>query len=319
MRAFNVANVDEALPLLLQYIYAEGRETTSRNGPVLTIDTPVGVTYRSPKQRFVLSQNRKQNPFFLVMEALWIMSGRNDVNWLCRFNENMRQYSDDGETFHGAYGKRLGDQLGRVILHLLENPDSRRAVAQIWSRELDLGTRSADLPCNMLLVFAIRDGRLFLTVYNRSNDLVWGMCNANAVQFSVIQEYVAAGLGLPTGEYTQVTNNLHLYTEMEGLDRYRRLPLYQDHDYRHLKTVPLVYNFDVWDQELDLFMDYSSKGNALIAKEWFSEPYFKDVAIPLYNVWMSRKYMKGGQEQQQMFCNQIKDEPTKLLTENWIR
>lgn len=314
MRAFNVVNVDEAFPLLLDYVTSEGVKSDSRNGPVLAIDTPVGVTYQKPTQRFILSPLRKQNPFFLVMEALWILDGRDDVAWLSRFNEQMALYSDDGVRFHAAYGYRLGNDLTKVIEVLKRDPTSRRAVAQIWDKNLDLGTDSKDIPCNMLLCFLLRGGALDLTVYNRSNDLLFGLSNANAVQFSVILEFIASALGVPTGSYTQITNNLHVYLGTPNLELYRSIPI---QDSMQEDGIPLVRNFALFRLELERFM-WDSEKNVLLFQSDHKEPFFKDVAVPLFNVWMLRKYLGGTLEQQKTWANKILDVNIRQLVYQWI-
>jgi hypothetical protein len=50
-----------------------------------------------------------------------------------------------------------------------------------------------------------------MTVFCRSNDLIWGAYGANAVHMSILQEYVACGLARPVGHYWQVSNNYHVY------------------------------------------------------------------------------------------------------------
>jgi thymidylate synthase len=52
---------------------------------------------------------------------------------------------------------------------------------------------------------------LDITVCCRSNDIIWGAYGANAVHFSVLQEYLAARIGVGVGRYYQVSNNFHAY------------------------------------------------------------------------------------------------------------
>jgi hypothetical protein len=51
-------------------------------------------------------------------------------------------------------------------------------------------------------------------VFNRSNDMIWGAYGANAVQFSFLQEYLAAAIGAWVGTYRQVSNSFHVYPEV---------------------------------------------------------------------------------------------------------
>ena len=50
-----------------------------------------------------------------------------------------------------------------------------------------------------------------MLVINRSNDIVWGMLNVNIVTFTLLQEYIAARLGIKMGKYTVMSDNAHIY------------------------------------------------------------------------------------------------------------
>src|SRR5437667_129280 len=132
-----VTNVNQCLSECLQWLLAAGVEENSRNGPVLVSPEPVMVTYTRPQERVLFSPLRDANPFFHLMEALWMLAGRNDVEWPAYFASNMRNYSDDGKIFHGAYGYRWRkamsfDQLALIARELKANSESRRCVLQMW-------------------------------------------------------------------------------------------------------------------------------------------------------------------------------------------
>lgn len=218
-------SVDEALALGLGLVKDVGVPVVSRGMATLEVPGPVMTVYRSPAQRVLFDPVRDANPFFHFFESLWILAGANTVEMPAFFLKRITDYSDDGKMFHGAYGRRLRhygpqdpllggiDQIGGVIEMLKENPDTRQAVASIWNPHLDFRTKTKDMPCNDMLMFKIRDGRLNMTVCNRSNDVIWGAYGANAVQFSMIQEFVAAAVGVEMGVYTQISDSYHVYTD----------------------------------------------------------------------------------------------------------
>src|SRR5690606_9539658 len=86
---------------------------SSRNGPVLEHRGPVATVYEKPRERVMLNATRDANPFFHLMEALWMLAGRRDVAWINQFNSNIANYSDDGVVFHGAYGHRWRHYFGK--------------------------------------------------------------------------------------------------------------------------------------------------------------------------------------------------------------
>ena len=59
----------------------------------------------------VLSKARSLGYKFMVAEAFWILSGRNDVEFMDKFSNKIKDFSDDGIFFNGAYGPKIIDQL----------------------------------------------------------------------------------------------------------------------------------------------------------------------------------------------------------------
>lgn len=221
MHVIHANNVNDAFQQALVYLEQQGVKRDSRNGPVLVSPEPVTTVYAKPLKRVLFWAERDANPFFHLFEALWMLAGRNDVSSVSRYAKQMVNYSDDGETFHGAYGYRWRkhfnyDQLPIIAAALRKNPDDRRQVLAMWDprEEVDLGRQGKDLPCNTIATFQINTSRaLDLSVFNRSNDIVWGCYGANAVHFSFLLEYMAHWIGVPVGTYTQISVNWHGYFE----------------------------------------------------------------------------------------------------------
>lgn len=299
MHVLNPRNVQMALPMGLDFLRREGVARESRNGPVLVADAPVTTVYDKPLERVIFWPERDANPFFHLMESLWMLAGRNDVAFCTKFVKTMLNFSDDGKTFHGAYGYRWRqhfgfDQLGHVIEALKANPDDRRQVVQMWDAKVDLGRTGKDLPCNTQIFFAINvHGALDMTVLNRSNDMIWGAYGANAVHFSYLQEYVAAGIGIPVGRYYQVSNNFHAY--LKTYEPLQELADRAPDPYRvsseclyslgQVQPYPLVStNVKTWQEDLSMFM----QDGPIIG---FRDPFFRRVASP---VWLAHKAYKDG-------------------------
>lgn len=263
-------NVHEALPEALRILVNEGYKQESRNGPVLEYPMPVATTYSKPQERVGFWPIRDANPFFHFFESLWMLAGRNDVAFPQKFNKSFGQYSDDGVTFHGAYGYRWRqnfhtDQLEYIIDMFKENPLSRRVVLQMWDSIRDLASDSKDLPCNTQCYFWIRNNQLHMTVLNRSNDIIYGCYGANAVHFSFLQEYLAQMIGVGIGNYIQFSNNWHCYTEFEVFKRVEPLTHSddewdwggEDNPYVTGEVSPLnlVTNPNTFDGDLELFLE----------------------------------------------------------------
>ena len=232
MRVFQGENPSALQLEILNEIMASGDEVKPRGKKVKEI-RPASVEFLDPLKRVTFVRGRRINPFFQLAESLWILSGRSDVAFLDLFNKNMVNFSDDGKFFNASYGERMRtygkndlhgiiinpvDQLADVYIKLLSDKDSRQAVIVLSNPHFDnskytVGEKGKDIACNLLLTFKIRDNKLHLCVFNRSNDLIWGLFGANIVQFTTIQEMLANWLGVEVGTYHQITDSLHVYLE----------------------------------------------------------------------------------------------------------
>lgn len=207
-----------------------------------------------PRKRVLTIPYRRANPFFQAMETVWILAGRADAAWITYYNSRLAQFLDSYETgpgwvagdikkrdhFHGAYGERLvkwgrhlkskvaapavdRNQIKDVILQLLAEASSRRAVMAIHNPDLDNPSiPTLDKPCNLAMSYQLRQGRLFAVTFNRSNDLNLGLAFTNIVQFTTIQEFIAAALSVEVGHYTHFSSSLHVYHDDPVVQRLMR-------------------------------------------------------------------------------------------------
>ena len=215
----------------LHKLQDSGLEVAPRGKRILEL-RPVIIEFHNPLNRVTYLKGRVINPFFQLLESMWILAGRSDVDSLTSYNKSIAQFSDDGKHFNAPYGERLRtwekndslnyisnpiDQLIDIMRKLEADPDTRQAIAVIYNPRFDnIDNETKDRPCNMLLEFKLRDGKLDLTVVNRSNDLHWGTFGANLCQFSTILEAMATWLNVEVGTYFQQTDSLHIYLDDYG-------------------------------------------------------------------------------------------------------
>jgi hypothetical protein len=233
---------------------------------------------------------RDANPFFHLMEAMWMLAGRDDGVFLDNYIKDFsKRFGTNGRIMDG-YGYRwrcrLGyDQLAEIIEQLQKDHTTRQAVLQMWYDDLiSLDSK----PCNLVATFRIRKGKLDVTVFNRSNDLIWGCCGANAVHFPILQEYMAGMIGVKQGEYWQVTTNLHLYQEhiekmhdRIELGRDLHVALKDLGDYED--TIPLVKYPESFDNELleTVNMIEDINKDLEIYDGDLTQPFLRDVVLPM--------------------------------------
>lgn len=223
--------VNDALPDLARHVL-DGDELGSRKGERVLERLHQQITLTEPWDRYPRLGLRKASLPAQIAETMWILSGRNDVEWLSYYLPRAAEFSDDGETWRGGYGPRLRDfggqmfgsdparvipvdQLDFVVRELKANPTSRRAVMAIYDPLMDARRENEepwkDVPCNDFISFQSRLGQLHAHVFVRSNDLMWGWSGINAFEWSVLQEVLAGILGIGVGTLTFSISSLHAY------------------------------------------------------------------------------------------------------------
>jgi thymidylate synthase len=240
------------------------------------------------------------------------------------------------------------DQLDILVDHLRSKPESRRAVLQMWNVEDDLlnADDSKAVCCNLSAVFRVEWGRcprcamraldtvmpsfttcehckgtpndapefLNMTVFNRSNDLCWGMLGTNAVHFSFLLEYMAARLGLKVGKYHQVTSDLHAYTKTwepekwladvtpdyynpKAEDPYPPLGSHHANPPAGIGVVPLVKDSEDFERECRQIVQLND-GNGVydtrVTSGQWKELFFQTVAQPMFNSYHAYKAKAHG-------------------------
>jgi thymidylate synthase len=350
------ANVNDALENGLHLMLEPStRVLDTRGGKVLRHNGPVATVSADPYKRVLFSPMRNANPFFHFMEAIWMLAGRNDLPWLAQFNKRMAEYSDDGgKTQPAAYGHRWRrhfgyDQLNEVIQMLRADPSTRRAVLAMWdggenetTSDLVRGSMGGkDVPCNTHAYFSIVDGKLDMMVCCRSNDLWWGAHGANAVHFSILQEYVAASVGVGLGTMTQVSNDYHLYTDVVPQERIAEIISdVSRHDYYfHASVQPTTLFYDeeeveAFDRALNRFMLFADpvanpprtpmdpEGRRAEVKHLPMTGSFviDKMAYPMLRAWDAQKVGSVGTAL--MWCEQIgtvKDCDWRVACQQWLQ
>lgn len=193
----------------------------SRDGAVVG-EVLNAVTIIDDPTRCILKNPIRKLPMrYMVGELLWYLSGVDKLDAIRLYTSAWDRMSDDGEHVNSNYGDRIQhaidevtgerfDQLRMVEEMLTEHPESRQAVIHIKQPRNLQENPSKDVNCTVCLQFFIREGKLYMTTYMRSNDLWMGFPN-DVFQFTAIQVYLAMRLGVKLGNYTHIAGSLHLY------------------------------------------------------------------------------------------------------------
>lgn len=325
----DVRNVHHALPHALKLMKHIGCLEESRNGSVLVAPIPVYTHYRCPDERVLFWSQRDANPFFHFFESLWMLAGRDDVEYPSSFAKQILNYSDDKKSLHGAYGYRWRhwfnhDQIKWAIKRLKADPNDRRVVITMWDTNSDMHSADfggKDIPCNTQIYLRINTDHigcpiLCMQVNCRSNDILWGAYGANAVHMSFLQEYMAQCIGVDMGWYIQASFNWHVYTNFLDKMLSRTPEFYQEDDLNHVaanaidcivspyeritcRTMrnmvhshSLMLNIDEEGASMEVWdMDLLQFMAGEENSEHYKEPFFKNVALPMKRA--HELYMEG--------------------------
>jgi thymidylate synthase len=202
----------------------KGLKSSPRGMPI-TETLAAQVILDDPARCLVTLPERLLNYRFAIAEWLWIASGDNRVESIAPYCNEIKKYSDNGETFFGAYGPRWRPQVERVIELLKSDPDSRQAVVETWrdnSQWLSWVESNAeegrqrwlavtkDVPCTLTTQYLIRDEQLVTLVNMRSWD-AWLGLPYDVFNFSMLGSMVAAELDIAQGPLCVTAGSLHLY------------------------------------------------------------------------------------------------------------
>ena len=177
----------------------------------------IGFTIENPTNKVITNKERNWNEEYAAAEWAWYLSGDPRVTTLGELYgkipaiwKNMADKNGEVNSNYGYQWKR-NDQLENVINILKHGFDTRQAAISIYDGK-EINKYEFDTPCTYAIQFTVVQGKLYMSVYMRSNDLWYGFCN-DQYQFASLQEMVAERLNLPVGTYYHHAHNLHLYND----------------------------------------------------------------------------------------------------------
>jgi thymidylate synthase len=196
---------------------------SSRDGNVAAEIINAVTIIDDPRNNIVESDLRKLSKKYMIGELMWYLAADNTLKGIQNYTKAWDRMSDDGEVVNSNYGHKIHkfygfDQWEYVKNLLKADPNSRQAVIHI-KNPMDYKTK--DTPCTVCLQFFIREGKLFLTTYMRSND-VWFGFPYDVFNFTCFQIRMAMELGVGIGSYTHIAGSLHLY--QRDLDKFLDRP-----------------------------------------------------------------------------------------------
>jgi thymidylate synthase len=209
--AFQGDTLDDIMRSLLEEIMESGIQINPSKGECIEL-SGVSAEISNPRARFSRTET-KGKPFSSLGELCWYLAKNNDLDFISYYLPNYKKYAD-GNILHGGYGPRLFNwkginQVDQVISILRRKPDSRQAIIQLFDTT-DIADEYNDVPCTCTIQLMIRNQRLQMITFMRSNDIFKGLPH-DVFCFTMIQELIARSLSIEIGSYKHLVGSLHLY------------------------------------------------------------------------------------------------------------
>lgn len=205
----------------LRYLLANGivnnaRGTTSKE----LLD--VALVVEDPTQCLYDNQARGSQTKYIAAEFLWYYMGRNDVAFISKWAKFWETIQNPDGTANSAYGNLIFTETNKhnitqyqwAIQSLINDSSTRQAVLH-FNKPQHQYSSNKDFVCTMYANLHIRNNRLYMSVFMRSNDAVWGtptdvafFCSLQMQIHSHLKQFYPE---LELGTYTHVANSYHVY------------------------------------------------------------------------------------------------------------
>lgn len=187
----------------------------SRDGEVVGEVLNAITVIEDPTRCILNSKIRNMSIRYAIGELIWYNSSNPSVKEIGKYTKAWERMSDDGQTVNSNYGycirKKFGfDQWEEIKTLLSKDSNSRQAVIHIKEARDLVNNPTNDVNCTVCLQFFVREGKLYMTTYMRSND-IWMGFPYDVFQFTYMQILLSMELGLELGSYTHIAGSLHLY------------------------------------------------------------------------------------------------------------
>lgn len=198
----------------------------SPRGQKINENLNVQLEILNPYKNLFLNDARDLPLKYLANELILYFMGTNKVSDFGKASKFWNQLANNDGTVNSAYGHLIFNKKDAKINNenvsqwewakqsLLKDKDSRQAIMH-YNRPEHQWDGNKDFVCTVSNQFFIRDNKLFLTTYIRSNDIhfgiqydiPWFMILMQAMRLELLETYP----DLEIGSYTHFAGSLHAY------------------------------------------------------------------------------------------------------------
>lgn len=221
MITFNGRTFADSYKASLAYLWSDGitnhaRGTTSKE----LLD--VALQIEDPTQCLYSNDARGSQLKYIAAEFLWYYMGRNDVDFIAKWAKFWETIQNSDGTANSAYGNLIFKEKNQydltqyqwAIQSLMNDSNTRQAVMH-FNKPSHQYFSNKDFVCTMYANLHIRNNKLYMSVFMRSNDAVWGtptdvafFCSLQMQIHSHLKQFYPE---LELGSYTHIANSYHVY------------------------------------------------------------------------------------------------------------
>jgi thymidylate synthase len=301
-------SLDDLLYATYHEILENGISISSKRAPNIEI-TQFAATLLNPRIRTSMSLDRKlvKSKF---AEFAWYLSKDEDKDFILPYIKAYDQEENDNNKILGAYGSKIfgskdrKSQYERVIEQIEKRETTKQAYIAISDSE-NYKFRHEQFhspPCTIGLHFYVRQAKLNLTVYMRSNDAYLGLPH-DLFCFTMLQELVSLRTNTALGVYTHCATSMHIYeTHQQKIKDYLNEGLHE--------PIEMPSMVDSSEQMLDLVSkEFDPKNN--ISNLSSLNDYWRD-----YSLFSIKHY--NGDSHKSSWEKKFKEESMRLIATNSI-
>lgn len=258
-------NIDEQYRSLIMNTMDNGILGNGRNGPYRSI---IGHSLVIPfNGQFQMIKSKHLNLPLIVSELKWFLTGSSEIpDDLKNIWQPFANEWSGNQIYSYGYALRTNgtdeDQWLNAINELVYATDSRRAVINLYQSWYN------PPPCHMNICLSNRKGELYMSVMQRSADIMLGL-PWDITQYSILLFLIAKALDLRPKQLNWFIHDAHIYENHRNITGY------------FLENV--CGRFIESKQEL-VFNNYPQGFNDLVNIPWMF-----DVEFPNYNPYMKLK------------------------------
>jgi len=211
------STLDDLLNATYKHTLNSGRTISGKRGEIkeslnfaVTLLNPRSRTSRSLDRRLVRSK---------FAELAWYLTKDSNKNYIKPYISAYNKEESENNKILGGYGSKIfgtessdKSQFHRICEQIKARQGTKQAYL-VLSNESDYRVkleRYSSPPCTIGLHFIVRDNKLNLTSYMRSNDAYFGLPH-DLFCFTMLQEMIACITQIPLGTYSHVCTSMHIY------------------------------------------------------------------------------------------------------------